>query len=232
MSQISIRDLSLDLRNRPILTKIDLEIASGDFCALLGPSGSGKTSLLRILLGEITPTTGAIDLDGVPMSHEPTHQRGIVFQNYSVFPHMTALRNILVALEFKHSRLLGRTFGVKRRQLLEQAKAALAQVGLGASADVYPSELSGGMRQRLAIAQALAGNPQVLLLDEPFGALDAATRTQLHEVILKLWRDSKTTIFMVTHDENEASKLASRVLRLSTVPGRGASISENQRLRD
>lgn len=231
MSHIAIRDLSLSLRNKPVLQHVNMDITSGDFCALLGPSGSGKTSLLRLLLGEILPSAGTITLDDVPIKQGPCSDRGIVFQNYSVFPHMTTLRNVLVALEFKHTRVIGRTFGAKRRQLLDQAHEALRQVGLASSAHAFPSELSGGMRQRLAIAQALAGNPRVLLLDEPFGALDATTRAQLHDVVLELWHRSHTTIFMVTHDENEARKLATRVLRLDKQNTNGSSIREDERKR-
>ena len=151
-------------------------------------------------------------LDGVPMPGEPGPDRGIVFQRYSVFPHLTVLGNVLAAYEFAESPLLGRLFGAARRRAIARADELIEAVGLAPHRDKHPSLLSGGMQQRLAIAQALAKNPKVLLLDEPFGALDPGTRAQMHALIKPLWREHKMTIVMVTHDLKEAFGLATRLL--------------------
>jgi NitT/TauT family transport system ATP-binding protein len=222
MSQISIRNLWMEYPGQIVLERINLEVASGEFCALVGASGCGKSTFLRLLLSQERPTRGAILIDGQPIPDDPGPDRGVVFQRYSVFPHLTVRKNVMFGREIASSKIIGRLFGAARRRAIEEADAHLEAVGLGAARDKYPAELSGGMQQRLAIAQALALKPKVLLLDEPFGALDPGTRAQMHELILGLWRDTGMTVFMVTHDIKEGFGLGTRVLvfdRLRTDPG-------------
>ena len=212
MSQVSVRDLWMQYPNQMVLERINLEIRAGEFCALVGPSGCGKTTFLRLLLGEESPSRGRIEVAGRPLVAEPGPDRGVVFQRYSVFPHLTVLDNVIIGREFRGARFLGRLFGSRRRAAIDDAKAVLDEVGLTAHLGKYPAELSGGMQQRLAIAQAVMMKPKVLLLDEPFGALDPGTRAQMHELLLRLWEEEKMTVFMVTHDLKEGFKLATRVL--------------------
>ena len=195
-----------------VLEKLNLSVKEGEFCTIVGTSGCGKTTFLRMLLGEEGPTRGALLLDGKPMPAEPGPDRGIVFQRYSVFPHMSVLDNVSFGLEVTRSPLLGRLFGAARRKARDEAAAMLAQVGLSHALDRYPSELSGGMQQRLAIAQALIKKPRILLLDEPFGALDPGIRADMHALVLRLWKESGLTIFMITHDLKEGFKLGTRLL--------------------
>ncbi|MGE5266711.1 MAG: ABC transporter ATP-binding protein [Deltaproteobacteria bacterium] len=197
-----------------VLENIDLKIESGSFVALVGPSGCGKTTLLRMLLGEERPTSGRILLDGVPLKPEPDWDRGVVFQRYSVFPHLTVLGNVLIGREFEWSRFLGRLFGAKRKAAVDDARALLKAVGLAEHEKKYPAALSGGMQQRLALAQALMRKPKVLLLDEPFGALDAGIRAEVHALMTELWMEQGITVVMVTHDLSEAFRLGTRVIAL------------------
>jgi NitT/TauT family transport system ATP-binding protein len=215
-----------------VLEKLSLSVEEGEFCTLVGTSGCGKTTFLRMLLGEETPSRGSILLDGQPLRAEPGPDRGIVFQRYSVFPHLTVLDNVTLGLELSRSRLLGKLFGSAKRKLRDEAAEMLAQVGLSHALERYPSELSGGMQQRVAIAQALIKKPRVLLLDEPFGALDPGIRADMHQLVLKLWRESRVTIFMVTHDLKEGFYLGTRLLVFDKLrldpqaPGRyGATIT-------
>lgn len=212
MSAVSVHGLWKSYRDRSVLERIDLDVDSGAFCTLVGASGCGKTTFLRILLSQETPTRGTVVLEGEPLPPEPEPGRGVVFQRYSVFPHLTVLENVVLGLEFQQSRWLGRLFGAARRRALEEAEEWLAAVGLAASRDAFPSSLSGGMQQRLAIAQALILHPKVLLLDEPFGALDPGIRADMHDLIRELWRKTGMTVFMVTHDIKEAFGLGTRVL--------------------
>ncbi|HYH42595.1 MAG TPA: ABC transporter ATP-binding protein [Burkholderiales bacterium] len=203
--------------DQTVLERLNFEIPSGEFCAVVGPSGCGKTTFLRMLLAMEQPTRGRILLDGKPLAKEPGPDRGIVFQRYSVFPHLTVLENVLLGLEFERSPFLGRFFGSERRRAIGEAGECIRSVGLENSIDKYPAELSGGMQQRLAIAQTLVRRPKVLLLDEPFGALDPGTKAQMHELLLKLWREEGMTVFMITHDLSEGFKLATRVLSFDKV---------------
>ncbi len=214
MSAISIRNLWLEYGDQIVLERINLDIDAGGFISLVGPSGAGKSSFLRLLLGQERPSRGAILLDGKPLRPEPGPDRGVVFQRYSVFPHLTVLENVLVAFEFESSPVLAWLFGKARRDAIAKSEELLEEVGLEAHRDKYPSALSGGMQQRLAIAQALARRPRVLLLDEPFGALDPGTRAQMHALIRKLWRSCGTTVIMVTHDIKEAFGLGTRLIAL------------------
>ncbi|GIX21805.1 MAG: ABC transporter ATP-binding protein [Gammaproteobacteria bacterium] len=212
MAWLSIRNLWLCFGEQVVLERIDLDVEAGSFCTIVGASGCGKSSFLRILLGELTPTRGRVLLDGRPLPAEPGPDRGVVFQRYSVFPHLTAEENVAVGLELARARWLGRCFGRRRRALLAEARRWLEEVGLGAAARRYPAQLSGGMQQRLAIAQALAVAPRLLLLDEPFGALDPGVRADMHALVGGLWRRLGMTVFMVTHDIQEAFALGTRVL--------------------
>ena len=214
MSALSFRNVWVEYGDQIVLERINLEIASGTFLSVVGPSGAGKSTFLRLILGQEKPAQGSVLLDGEPFPSEPGPDRGIVFQRYSVFPHITVLGNVLIGHEFAERRFSARLFGKARREAIEKSRALIDAVGLGPDCDKYPSALSGGMQQRLAIAQALAKQPRVLLLDEPFGALDPGTRAQMHALIKPLWRDLKTTIVMVTHDIKEAFGLATRLIAL------------------
>jgi len=213
MSALSFRNVWVEYGAQIVLERINLEIAAGTFLSVVGPSGAGKSTFLRLILGQERPSQGVVLLDGEPFPAEPGSDRGIVFQRYSVFPHLTVLGNVLISYEFERP-LTARLFGAARREAIEKSEAMIEAVGLADHRDKYPSALSGGMQQRLAIAQALAKRPRVLLLDEPFGALDPGTRTQMHELIKPLWRELKMTIVMVTHDIREAFGLATRLIAL------------------
>jgi len=234
MSALSIRNVWVQYGGQIVLERIALEIESGSFVAVVGPSGCGKTTFLRLLLGQEHPSRGSILLDGKPMPAEPGPDRGVVFQRYSVFPHLTVMGNVLLGAELAGSPLLGRLFGARRRKAREEAHALLAEVGLDGTAAKYPAQLSGGMQQRLALAQALIRKPRVLLLDEPFGALDPGIRGEIHALMRKLWRETGVTVVMVTHDLREAFSLATRVVvfdRQRKLPEEqlryGASITQN-----
>jgi NitT/TauT family transport system ATP-binding protein len=214
MSALSFRNVWVEYGNQVVLERINLEITSGTFLSIVGPSGAGKSTFLRLILGQERPTQGQVLLDGEPFPAEPGPDRGIVFQRYSVFPHLTVLGNVLLGYEFAQRPLTARLMGAPRREAIEKSRALIEAVGLGPHCDKYPSALSGGMQQRLAIAQALAKRPRVLLLDEPFGALDPGTRAQMHALIKPLWSDLKMTIVMVTHDIKEAFRLATRLIAL------------------
>ncbi len=212
MSRVSVENLSMEYDRSPVLERVNIDVASGTFCAIVGASGCGKSTFLRLLLSQEQATGGSIKIDGDAVAPEPTPDRGIVFQRYSVFPHLTVTDNLVIAREFSGSKALGRFFGPSRRRAREEVTDTLQSIGLWQARDRYPAQLSGGMQQRLAIAQALLMKPKVLLLDEPFGALDPGIRADMHEILLKLWQETKMTVFMVTHDIREAFKLATRVL--------------------
>ncbi|MPW22468.1 ATP-binding cassette domain-containing protein [Paraburkholderia sp. CNPSo 3157] len=209
---IEIRNLWKQYGDQVVLERLNLRIAEGEFCSMVGASGCGKSTFLRLLLGQERPTRGRILLDGEPLPPEPDPHRGVVFQRYSVFPHLSVLRNVMLGLELPHAPFTGRLFGARRRLARDEAIAMLARVGLSDSLDKYPHQLSGGMQQRLALAQALVMKPRVLLLDEPFGALDPGIRRDMHELLIALWREARLTVFMVTHDLKEGFTLGSRVL--------------------
>lgn len=221
MTAISVKNVWKEYGEQVVLERINLEIAPRSFVALVGPSGCGKTTFLRMLLSEELPTRGEITIDGVPLSPEPGPDRGVVFQRYSVFPHLTVLGNVMLGAELRGSRLLGRLFGAARRQARDDAAALLEAVGLSHALDKYPAQLSGGMQQRLALAQALIARPKVLLLDEPFGALDPGIRADVHKLMRQLWHQHPMSVVMVTHDLSEAFHLATRVIafdRTRTLP--------------
>jgi len=202
----------LEYGEKIVLERVDLTIAERSFVSIVGPSGAGKSSFLRLALGQEAPSRGRILLDGQVLTPECSPDRGVVFQRYSVFPHLTALRNVMFGRECEKAPLTARLFGAARRAAAEEAEAMLIEVGLGDALHLYPAQLSGGMQQRLAIAQALMARPRVLLLDEPFGALDPGIRQDMHRLILGLWREHALTVLMVTHDITEAFGLGTRVL--------------------
>jgi NitT/TauT family transport system ATP-binding protein len=210
--RIEIRNVWKEYGDQVVLERINLSVSAGDFCTIVGASGCGKTTFLRLLLGEESPTRGQILLDGEPLSAEPGPDRGIVFQRYSVFPHLSVLRNVTLGLELRAAPLTGRLFGAKRRRARDEAAAMLEAVGLGHALKKYPDALSGGMQQRLALAQALVMHPRILLLDEPFGALDPGIRADMHELVGRLWRENDLTVFMITHDLKEGFLLGTRLL--------------------
>jgi len=212
MSRVTVEDLFMDYDQAPVLERINIDVEPSTFCAIVGASGCGKSTFLRLLLSQERPSRGEILIDGEPVAEEPTPDRGIVFQRYSVFPHLTVTDNLVLASEFGRSAFLGRLFGSARRKARDDVADTLKSIGLWQARDRYPAQLSGGMQQRLAIAQALLMKPKVLLLDEPFGALDPGIRADMHEILMALWRETKMTVFMVTHDIREAFKLATRVL--------------------
>ena len=211
---LSLRDVWVEYGEKIVLERVDLDIEAGSFVSIIGPSGAGKSSLLRIILGQEAPTRGTILLDGAPLMTECGPDRGVVFQHYSAFPHLSALRNTTFGLECEKSPILARLFGKARADAEEEARAMLRAVGLGDAMDLYPAQMSGGMQQRLAIAQALIKRPRILLLDEPFGALDPGIRSDMHALITQLWRDYALTVIMVTHDIREAFSLGTRVLTI------------------
>jgi NitT/TauT family transport system ATP-binding protein len=192
------------------LEGIDLQIAAGEFVVLVGPSGCGKSTLLDLLGGLTRPTGGRILLDGAPVTG-PGLDRGIVFQQYALLPWRTALGNVEFGLE---------ATGVPRRQRAAQAREFLDLVGLSGFEDRHPHELSGGMRQRVAIARSLAYDPDVLLMDEPFAALDAQTRESLQDELLRIWQRTGKTVVFITHGIDEAVYLGQRVAVMTSRPGR------------
>jgi NitT/TauT family transport system ATP-binding protein len=212
MSAIQVERVWKEYGDQIVLEDISFEIEDRAFLMLVGPSGCGKTTFLRMLLGEEAPTRGKIMIGGKPLVAEPDSDRGVVFQRYSVFPHLTALRNVMLGAELALAPLLSRLFGAKRRAVEEQARALLAEVGLAGTEDKYPAAMSGGMQQRLALAQALMRRPKILLLDEPFGALDPGIRADIQALMQRLWHETDLTVVMVTHDLPEAFRLGTRIL--------------------
>jgi NitT/TauT family transport system ATP-binding protein len=212
MSFISVNKLWKEYGDQVVLENLNLEVEQGEFCTLVGASGCGKSTFLKMLLGQEVQTRGELLLEGETFPAEPDRNRGIVFQRYSVFPHLTVRQNVLMGLELEQKPILGKLFGSARAEALKIVDDMLELVGLGPSANKWPHELSGGMQQRLAIAQSLIMRPRVLLLDEPFGALDPGIRKDMHELLLRLWREIGITIFMVTHDLHEGFYLGTRLL--------------------
>jgi NitT/TauT family transport system ATP-binding protein len=191
------------------LREISLRVHRREFVCVIGPSGCGKSTLIRIIAGLEQPTSGRLLLDG----HEiggPGPDRGMVFQGYTLFPWLTVTRNVMFGLEMK---------GMERDQAEREALQWIDLVGLTRFKHSYPAQLSGGMKQRTAIARALAAQPRILLMDEPFGALDAQTRCQMQTHLLEIWRNVDVTILFITHDLDEAVLLADRILVLKANPG-------------
>lgn len=220
-SSIELRNVTKEFVVRPTkdhprasvlraLENISLTVPAGEFLTLVGPSGSGKTTLLDLLGGLSTPTNGEVLVDGEVVTG-PGLDRGVVFQQYALFPWRTALANVAFGLE---------QLPLSRRERTERAREYLALVGLSGFEERLPHELSGGMKQRVAIARSLAYEPGILLMDEPFAALDAQTREQLQDELLRIWRTTGTTAVFITHGIEEAVYLGQRVAILASRPGR------------
>jgi NitT/TauT family transport system ATP-binding protein len=215
LTKIEIRDVEhvyqSDFSSVPALASVNLTVRDGEFVALLGPSGCGKSSLLRVVADLIHPTAGSVVIHSSPQKENDCPKTALVFQEYALFPWRTVLDNVAFPLEMR---------GVPRHEGLPRARDVLARVGLQTFARAYPHQLSGGMRQRVGIARALAAEPEVLLMDEPFGALDAQTRTVLQEELLRVWESERKTVLYVTHSIDEAVYLADRIVLLTARPGR------------
>lgn len=200
---------ALGAREMVALGGIDLSIRAGEFVCLLGPSGCGKSTLLNAIAGFAPPTAGRISVDGAPV-RGPAPDRGMVFQEYALFPWMTVAKNVAFGLEIK---------GMKRDEIEARTRTLLDTLSLTEFRDRYPKDLSGGMRQRVAIARVLALDPPILLMDEPFGALDALTRRTLQDELLRLWQETAKTIVFVTHSIEESIYLADRIVVMTYRPG-------------
>jgi len=214
MTSICVRDLHKRYKARdgevPALAGVDLDVRAGEFVTIVGPSGCGKSTLLYILGGFIPAEGGRIEVDGRTVTG-PGVDRGVVFQEYALFPWLTVAENISYGLEMA---------GLARPARDEIVQRLVRTIGLEGFERRFPRELSGGMKQRVAIARTLAYDPKILLLDEPFGALDALTREIMQDELLRLWQATRKTVLMVTHDVNEAVYLSDRVLVMSQRPGR------------
>jgi len=208
---IRIEDMYKWYGEKLILENIDLAVTEGTFCSVVGPSGCGKSTLFRILVGQEVASRGTVDFEGRAVTG-PGVERGIVYQRYSLYPHLTVVENVALAQTLRVSPL---ERWRRRREFDEMALGILARVKLAEHAAKYPQELSGGMRQRVAIAQALLARPRVLLMDEPFGALDPEAREDMQVFLLELWEETRMTVFFVTHDMEEAAYLGTRVLVMS-----------------
>ncbi|KQT89017.1 ABC transporter ATP-binding protein [Methylobacterium sp. Leaf466] len=198
------------------LKDIDLVTHRREFLCVVGPSGCGKSTFVRILAGLETATSGVVSVEGVPVSG-PGADRGMVFQGYTLFPWLSVLRNVAFGLEEN---------GTPRREAEREARQWLALIGLEAFAGSYPHQLSGGMKQRVAIARALATRPRILLMDEPFSALDTQSRARMQAYLIEIWKKIDITIVFITHDLDEAVHLADRILVLSAHPGEVAELIE------
>ena len=215
MSKLKIEDVSLRFKPRkgnPVqaLDKISLDVADNELSVIVGPSGCGKSSLLRLVAGLIQPTTGDIRVSGRPVT-APGKDRGMVFQSYTLFPWLTVQKNVEFGLKIS---------GLPAAERKAIARRFLANVGLEGFENSYPKQLSGGMMQRVALARALANGPSVLLMDEPFGALDSQTRSLMQELLLKIWEKAHNTVLFITHDIDEAILLGDRVHVMTARPGR------------
>jgi len=209
----------------PALRDINLTVAKGEFVALIGHSGCGKSTLLNLIAGLATPTAGAL-LCANKEIKGPGPERAVVFQNHSLLPWLTCYENVYLAVErvFGSANALNNHSGESKAQLKERTQAALALVGLTPAAQKRPGEISGGMKQRVGIARALCMEPQVLLMDEPFGALDALTRAKLQDELLQIVAKTQSTVVMVTHDVDEAVLLSDRIVMMTNGPA--ATIGE------
>ena len=192
------------------LDGVSFEVHDGEFLCILGPSGCGKTTLLRMLAGLDQPTSGELYLKGRPIA-KPGPERGMIFQEFALFPWKTVIKNIEFGLEIK---------GLSKAERSRIARKYVEMIGLNGFENSYPHEISGGMKQRVAVARALANEPEVLLMDEPFGTLDAQTRHSMQEELLSIWQNTGKTILFVTHCVNETAFLAQRAIVLTPRPGR------------
>ncbi len=208
--RISFQDVSARFDDFVALDRLDLDIADGEFITVVGPSGCGKSTAMNIAAGLLKPSAGRVLVDDAAVDG-PGPERGIIFQQYALFPWLTVRQNVEFGL---------RIAGMSRSRRREIADHFMDLVGLRDFADALPKTLSGGMKQRCAIARAYAVNPKILLMDEPFGALDALTRVQLQDKLLEAWGQERRTVMFITHDVDEAVYLANRVVVMATRPGR------------
>ena len=214
-SRIVVRDLTKTFRDggREVaaVQDVSFEILDQEFVAIVGPSGCGKSTILNMIGGLVVPTLGAVEIDGTRVAGSVPSQVGYVFQKDTVFPWRTVARNIAVGLEYR---------GVPRAEAQRRVRDAIALAGLNGFEDAFPATLSGGMRQRVALMRTLVIEPQILLMDEPFGALDTHTKLNLHAELLALWEGRQQTVVFVTHDLSEAITLADRIVVMTRRPGR------------
>ena len=210
MNKFTVENLNLHYGDFHALKNVSLNIPANEITAFIGPSGCGKSTLLNIIAGLLEPSSGKVYCDGKEVQGTGT-ERGVVFQQYALFPWMTVKKNVMFGLNLQ---------GIKGNQAEEIAMKYIKMVQLEDFVNHYPKELSGGMKQRVAIARAYAVNPSILLMDEPFGALDAQTRTQLQTELLETWEKERKTCFFITHDVDEAIILAQKVIIMSARPGR------------
>ena len=223
---IEFRDLNVSFQDKTVLEKIDFTVADGEFVCLLGQSGCGKSTLLRVLAGLLPATSGGVTIDGRAVCG-PERACSVVFQDYSLFPWMTTGKNLMLALAASYPEK-------KRAEIRDLAESYLEMVGLGGVFGQYPATLSGGMRQRAAIARALAVPSRILLMDEPFGALDPVNRAMLQDLVKELHRDSRgaRTMIFVTHDVDEALYLGTEIVLLGSSPGRVIAREKNPAARN
>ncbi len=205
---VSITYQLADGSRYPAVAPVDLAVAAGEFVALVGPTGCGKSTLLNVVAGLVRPSTGRVLIDGTPLDGV-NPRAGYLFQQEALFPWKTALGNVVLGLEVG---------GVPRSEAADRARHWLGRVGLGAFIDRYPHQLSGGQRKRVGLAQVLARDPEILLMDEPFGPLDAQTRAIMGDLLLELWSADRKAVLFVTHDLEEAIALADRVVIMSAGP--------------
>ncbi len=192
------------------VSDVGMQVLPGEFVSLIGPSGCGKSTLLNIVAGFVQPTSGSVLVDGLPI-RGPGSDRGVVFQQYSLFPWLSVRRNVEFGLKMK---------GISAAQRVPQARTLLGLAGLLAFENHYPDQLSGGMKQRVGIVRALATSPQVLLMDEPFGALDAQTRVVMQEILTNMWQQFRISVLFVTHDIEESIFLSDKIYVMTARPGR------------
>ncbi|MED3624446.1 ABC transporter ATP-binding protein [Neobacillus thermocopriae] len=216
---IELKDVCLQysINESPVLKNIGLSLYENEFVCVLGPSGCGKSSLLNIIAGFQKPTTGEVSINGVKYS-KPTREIGVVFQKHNLFPWMKIKDNVSFGLKMQ---------GVAKKQRESLAEYYINLVQLESVGDLLPHQLSGGMQQRASIARTLAANPKVILMDEPFSALDAITKETMQQHLISLWQKTKKTIFFITHDVNEALILGTRILVMQSNPGRVAIDMKN-----
>lgn len=207
---VSVEGLKKQYADLTVFDEVNIGIEKGEFVCIIGHSGCGKSTILNVLAGLDEPSGGSVVMDGKEVAG-PSLDRGVVFQNYSLLPWLSALQNVCFGVKARNPKW-------ERSKIEEHSKRFLEMVGLGAALNKKPSELSGGMRQRVSIARAFATSPKLLLLDEPFGALDALTRGVIQDELIKIWSETQQTVFMITHDVDEAILLADRILLMTNGP--------------